>query len=108
MTALGAGLWLSALNVKYRDVTLVVPFVLLVGLFVTPIFYSFDAVVPESAQPFYALNPMVGVVEGFRWSVLGTDFPGAMLLIPVVISVVLTITGALYFQRAERSFADVI
>jgi lipopolysaccharide transport system permease protein len=107
LTALGAGLWLSALNVKYRDVTLVVPFALLVGLFITPILYPFD-VVPESVQPLFALNPMVGVIEGFRWSVLGTDFPGALLLVPVLISVVLIVTGALYFQRAQKSFADVI
>lgn len=106
-TAFGAGLWLSALNVRYRDVTLIVPFVLLVGMFVTPIFYTLD-LVPESLQPLYALNPMVGVVEGFRWCVLGTDFPGELLLIPIVVSVALVLTGALYFQRAERGFADVI
>lgn len=108
LVALGTGLWLSALNVKYRDVTLVVPFVLLVGLFVTPIVYPFAEVVPESVQPLFALNPMVGVVEGFRWCVLGTDFPGALLLVPIVMGTLLLISGALYFQRAQKSFADVI
>jgi lipopolysaccharide transport system permease protein len=106
--ALGAGLWLSALNVKYRDVTLIVPFLLLVGLFLTPNFYSFD-IVPGSLQPvIYALNPMVGVVEGFRWALLGTDFPGPLLAIPVAMSAILIVTGALYYERAQKSFADVI
>jgi len=106
-TAFGAGLWLAALNVRYRDISVVVPFVLLVGLFITPIVYPFD-LVPNELQPLYAINPMVGVLEGFRWSLLGADWPGFLLLIPVAVSAVLVLGGALYFRRAERSFADVI
>lgn len=107
MTALGLGLWLSALNVKYRDVRLLVPFSLLLGLFVTPITYPFD-LVPDNLQAVYSLNPMVGVLEAFRWCVLGTEWPGTLLLIPVAMSIVLLAGGALYYQRAERGFADVI
>jgi len=110
-TALGAGLWLSALNVRYRDVHLLVPLLILAGLFITPVIYAFETItaqVPEQVQILYALNPMVGVLEAFRWAMLGTDWPGALLLIPFVSSIVLLITGAFFFHRAERTFADVI
>lgn len=108
MTALGLGLWLSALNVRYRDVRIVVPFLVQVGLFVTPIVYPFT-LVPEAAKPFYALNPMVGVLETFRWMLFpDADFPGLLLLIPIATSVLLLISGLIYFTRAERTFADVI
>lgn len=108
VTALGLGLWLSALNVRYRDVRIVVPFVVQVGLFVTPIVYPFE-LVPEAARPFYALNPMVGVLEAFRWMLFpNADFPGLLLLIPIASSLVLLVTGLVYFTRAERTFADVI
>jgi lipopolysaccharide transport system permease protein len=107
-TALGLGLWLSALNVRYRDVRLVVPFLIQVGLFVTPIVYPFS-LVPESLQPIYALNPMVGVLEAYRWMLFpDAAWPGAIILIPIAVSVVLLVTGALFFQRSEREFADVI
>ena len=77
-TALGFGLWLSALNVKYRDVHLVVPFMILVGLFITPIIYPFDASSPRTYQPLYALNPMVGVLEAYPLDAApGADLPGA-------------------------------
>jgi lipopolysaccharide transport system permease protein len=106
--ALGIGLWLSALNVKYRDIRLAVPFLIMVGLFVTPIIYPFEAV-PDAAQAFYALNPMVGVLEAYRWMLFpDADWPGLLLLIPLATSAVLLVTGAWYFARAERSFADVI
>jgi len=107
-TALGIGLWLSALNVRYRDVRHVVPFVILVGLFITPITYPLS-LVPSALQPLYAINPMVGVLEGYRWVLFaGFPFPGAILLIPLVASVLLLITGALFFARMEATFADVI
>ena len=107
-TALGLGLWLSALNVRYRDVRLVVPFLIQVGLFVTPIVYPFD-LVPKAVQPIYAINPMVGVLEAFRWMLFpDAQWPGALILIPIAMSIVLLVTGALYFNRAERDFADVI
>ena len=108
-TALGCGLWLSALHVRYRDVALVVPFLIQVGLFVTPIVYPLS-IVPAHLQPLYALNPMVGVLETYRWCL----FPGHggpawyVVAIPFVASIVLVITGALYFAHSERDFADVI
>lgn len=108
IVALGIGLWLSALNVRYRDIRLAVPFLIMVGLFVTPIVYPFD-VVPQSVQAIYALNPMVGVLETYRWMLFpGADWPGWLLAIPLATSAVLLVTGAWYFARAERDFADVV
>jgi lipopolysaccharide transport system permease protein len=105
---LGAGLWLSALNVRYRDIQQVVPFLILVGLFISPITYPFN-LVPENLQLVYALNPVVGLMEASRWALFGTaDFSVVVVLIPIAASVVLLVTGAAFFQRAERSFADVI
>ncbi len=107
-TALGLGLWLSSLAVRYRDVQHVVPFLLQVGLFVTPIVYPFD-LVPDRLQPIYALNPLVGVMEAWRWCLFGQmSASAAVLLIPVVVSAVLIMTGAMFFRRAERTFADYV
>jgi lipopolysaccharide transport system permease protein len=107
-TALGLGLWLSALHVRYRDVKHLVPFVILLGMFITPITYPLS-IIPDNVQPLYALNPLVGVLEGFRWTLFsGFDFPGLILAIPLVASVVLLVTGALFFEKMETSFADVI
>jgi lipopolysaccharide transport system permease protein len=110
--ALGFGVWFAALNVKYRDFSLLVPTLLLVGLFISPITYPFDTLTqlyPAGVQSLYELNPMVGILETFRWATLGTDFPGFRLIaVPVVMSTVLLITGSLYFERAQRTFADVI
>lgn len=107
-TVLGAGLWLSALNVRYRDIHQVVPFLILVGLFISPITYPFH-LVPDNLQPLYALNPVVGLMEAARWALFGnSDSSLFVILIPVVTSLVLLVSGAAYFQRAERSFADVI
>jgi lipopolysaccharide transport system permease protein len=107
-TALGIGLWLSALHVRYRDVQHVVPFAILVGLFITPITYPLS-LVPSALQPLYAINPLVGVLEGYRWVLFeGFPFPGAILLIPLITSLLLLITGALFFERMEATFADVI
>ena len=108
LTALGIGLWLSALHVKYHDIQHVIPFLVLVGLFITPIVYPFE-LVPEAVRPLYAINPMVGVLETYRWMLFSeSPWPGAVMAIPVITSAVLLVTGALYFQRAERGFADVI
>jgi len=108
-TALGAGLWLSALNVEYRDVKYVVPFFVRMGLYVSPVGFL-SSVVPEKYQLLYSLNPMVGVIDGFRWCLLGGKvmpyWPGCWL--SVFIAVVLLVTGAYYFRRMERAFADVI
>ena len=106
--ALGFGLWLSALNVKYRDFGLLLPNALLAGLFVTPIMYPLSQV-PADLQPLYALNPMVGVLELFRWAMLNQPFPEAYVVaVPVLAAPLLLLTGALYFERAQMTFADVI
>lgn len=108
VTVLGFGVWLAALNVRYRDVNVAVPFLLQVGLFVTPIIYPFS-LVPEAAKPFYALNPMVGVLELYRWTLFAeAPFPGLVVLLPLLVVPVALVAGSLYFARAEGDFADVI
>ena len=108
LTALGVSVWLSALDVQYRDVRYAVPFFVQVWLFATPVIYS-SGDVPERWRPILALNPMTGVIEGFRWSLLGAgDPPLAALLGSILIVAVLLTTGLLYFRRMERTFADVI
>jgi lipopolysaccharide transport system permease protein len=107
-TATGIGLWLSALNVRYRDVHHVIPFIILVGLFISPITYPFD-LVPQGVRAIYAINPLVGVFETYRWMLFpSAGWPGAIILIPIAASLLLLISGAAYFQRAESTFADVI
>lgn len=107
VTALGVGLWLSALNVQFRDVRYVVPFLTQFWLFATPVAYSSSAV-PAPWRTLLALNPMVGVVEGFRWALLGTAQPSATLLVSSVAALIVLVSGAYYFKRMERSFADVV
>ncbi|MEW6715915.1 MAG: ABC transporter permease [Chloroflexota bacterium] len=108
ITAFGVGLWLSALNVTYRDIGYIIPFLTQFWLFITPIAYP-SSMVPEKWQLVYALNPMTGVVEGFRWALLGTETaPGPMLAVSAAISVGVLITGLFYFRRMERTFADMI
>ncbi len=106
-TALGVGLWLSALNVEYRDIRYVVPFMTLFWQYATPVAYS-SSLIPEKWRLLYGLNPMTGVVEGFRWALLGSGDMGAMLWVSVLIVLVLLVTGLAYFKRMEASFADVI
>lgn len=108
VTALGIGLWLSALNVLYRDIGYILPFLTQLWLFLTPVGYS-TSVVPEQWRFLYSLNPMVGVVEGFRWALLGTGTaPGPMIFLSAGISVMLLISGMYYFRRMERNFADMV
>ncbi len=108
-TSLGASLWLSALNVEYRDVRYVVPFLVQFWMFATPVVYPSSLVKTEPWRSLYGLNPMTGVVEGFRWSLLGTgNPPGMMLAFSILISMLLLIGGAYYFRRMEKNFADVI
>lgn len=108
VTSLGAGLWLSALNVEYRDVRHIVPFLVQMWLFATPIAYP-SSLLHEPWHTLYALNPMVGVVEGFRWAILGTKTrPDSVLLISSAIAILALITGALFFRRTEKRFADLI
>jgi lipopolysaccharide transport system permease protein len=107
--AIGAGLWIAALNVKYRDFRIIVPFVVQFGLYVSPVGFSSN-VVPEQWRLLYSLNPMVGVIDGFRWAILGGDtrlyWPGFLLSIFLVM--VILITGIVYFRKTEKIFADVI
>jgi lipopolysaccharide transport system permease protein len=107
ITALGVGLWLSALNVNYRDVRYTIPFLTQFWLFATPIAYP-SSLIPERWRAFYGLNPMAGVVEGFRWALLGTAPPGPMLAVSVAMAVSLLVGGLFYFRRMERTFADVV
>ncbi|HET6573939.1 MAG TPA: ABC transporter permease [Fimbriiglobus sp.] len=108
LTALAVGLWLSALNVQYRDVRYTIPFLTQFWLFVTPVAYP-ASIVPEAYRPLYGLNPMAGVVEGFRWALLGTDAPDWGLVTVSAGVVVLLLTGGLfYFRRMEKTFADVV
>jgi lipopolysaccharide transport system permease protein len=107
----GIAVWFSALNVKYRDAAQLVGVLSLAGLFITPITYPFYLVttyLPAGLEYVYALNPMVGVLELFRWSVLGTGLTLWLVWVPIVMAPVLLFTGLLYFARAEREFADVI
>ncbi|MDO4785931.1 MAG: ABC transporter permease [Fretibacterium sp.] len=109
LAALGAGFWLSALNVKYRDFRYIVPFLVQFGLYVSPVGFS-SSVVPDRWRLLYSLNPMVGVIDGFRWCVQGTAgsiyLPG--FLISTVVSVAAFVSGVWFFRRTERFFADFI
>jgi lipopolysaccharide transport system permease protein len=108
LAALGAGLWLSALNVRYRDVRHTVPFLVQVWLFATPIAYP-SSLVPPGWRTLYALNPMVGVVEGFRWALLGSAVaPGPLVLVSAAATLIVLVGSALYFRRMEATFADVV
>ena len=108
ITALGTGLWLSALNVQFRDVRYTVPFLTQFWLFATPIAYP-SSLLSEPWRTLYGINPMVGVVEGFRWALLGTDTaPGPIMIVSSLVALGLLIGGAYYFRRLEKSFADVI
>ena len=109
LASAGAGIWLAALNVKYRDFRYVVPFIVQFGLYLSPVGFT-SSVVPEKWQLLYSLNPMVGVIDGFRWSINGgsTAFPSQSLLISLLVVTVLLVTGIWYFRKTERTFADVI
>mgnify|MGYP003732009585 CR=1 FL=1 len=109
VTALGVGLWLSALNVLYRDINYITPFLTQFWLYITPIAYPVS-MIPEKWRLIYALNPMSGVVDGFRWALLGNQqsAPGPMLIVSSVIAVVVLISGLFYFRRMERQFADMV
>jgi lipopolysaccharide transport system permease protein len=107
IAALAVGLWLSALNVKYRDVRYTIPFLAQFWLFVTPVAYS-SSLVPHKWQGLYGINPMAGVVNGFRWALLGKTPPAPILIVSVIATVVLLIGGLYYFRRMEKSFADII
>ena len=107
--AMGAGLWIASLNVKYRDFRYIIPFVVQFGLYVSPVGFS-STIVPEKWRLLYSLNPMVGVIDGFRWAILGGNtqlyWPGFLLSLSLVI--VIFISGIFYFRKTERGFADLI
>ena len=108
MTALAVGLWLSALNVQYRDVRYTINFLVQFWLFATPVAYP-SSIIPAQWRVVYGLNPMVGVVEGFRWSLLGKpESPGVVVLVSTIVVVTLLVGGLYYFRRMEQQFADVI
>jgi lipopolysaccharide transport system permease protein len=108
LAALGVGLWLSALNVEYRDVRYTVPFLTQFWMFATPIAYP-ASLLREPWRMLYGLNPMVGVVEGFRWALLGTsNRPGPEIIVSSLMTIVILIGGAYYFRRMERTFADIV
>ena len=107
--AMGSGLWIAALNVKYRDFRYIVPFVVQFGLYVSPVGFS-SSIVPEQWRLLYSLNPMVGVIDGFRWAIMGSNtqlyWPGFLLSLGLI--TLLLFTGVLYFRKTERRFADLI
>jgi lipopolysaccharide transport system permease protein len=107
ITALGASLWLSALNVRYRDVKHVVPFLVQFWLFATPVIYP-SSMLPERFHIVYAINPMVGAIEGLRWSLLGTAPPNSIFIASSAVAIALMWSGAVFFRVSERAFADIV
>lgn len=108
MSALAVGLWLSALNVEYRDVRYTIPFLTQLWLLASPVGYA-SSEIPEKWRTVYGLNPMTGVIEGFRWALLGSNPPSSgMMIVSVAIVVLLLVSGLLYFRRMEKTFADLI
>jgi len=107
-TSLGAGLWFAALNVKYRDVQYVLPFVTQLWLFASPVAYSATLIHSPLGRAIYALNPMTGVIQGFRWALLGAPAPGLLLAPSLLVAAALLVSGLFFFKRMEDTFADVI
>ena len=109
VAAMGAGLWIAALNVKYRDFRYIIPFVVQFGLYVSPVGFS-STLIPEQWRLLYSINPMVGVIDGFRWAIVGGNtqlyWPGLLLSLSLVLMVL--VTGIYYFRKTEKSFADII
>ncbi|MCP9469348.1 MAG: ABC transporter permease [Nitrospira sp.] len=109
VAAMGAGLWIAALNVQFRDFRYIIPFVVQFGLYVSPVGFS-SAIVPEQWRLLYSLNPMVGVIDGFRWAILGgaSQLFWPSILLSLALALALAISGVLYFRKMEKRFADVI
>jgi lipopolysaccharide transport system permease protein len=109
VAAMGAGLWIAALNVQFRDFRYIIPFVVQFGLYVSPVGFS-SAIVPEQWRLLYSLNPMVGVIDGFRWAILGgaNQLFWPSILLSLALALALAISGVLYFRKMEKRFADVI
>ena len=108
VTSLGAGLWLTAMNVQFRDVRYAIPFLVQAWMFATPIAYP-SSLLDEPWRTLYGINPMAGVVEGFRWALLGTETaPGLIIVVSALVAIGLLVSGAFYFRRMEKTFADVV
>jgi lipopolysaccharide transport system permease protein len=109
VTSLGVGFWLSAMNVRFRDIRYMLPFLTQFWLFATPIAYPSSLIQNDTLRALYGINPLVGVVEGFRWALLGTEsLYGGMIAVSTAAALFLLVTGALYFRRMEQTFVDVV
>jgi lipopolysaccharide transport system permease protein len=108
LTALSVGLWLSAMNVQYRDIQQMVPFVIQAWMYASPIVYPIDIIPDGIWRWLYGLNPMVGVIQGFRWALLGGEQPDATMFISIAVVLILLVSGLYYFRRMEKTFADVV
>jgi lipopolysaccharide transport system permease protein len=108
LTSLAVGLWLSALNVQYRDVTHAIPFVIQIWMYASPVAYSAKLIPQGIWRIFYGLNPLAGVIQGFRWALLGDTTPDIIMIVSVMVVFILLISGLYYFKRMERTFADVV
>ncbi|MBZ0300374.1 MAG: ABC transporter permease, partial [Anaerolineae bacterium] len=108
LASVGVALWLSAMNVQFRDVRYTVPFITQLWLFITPIAYPSSLIENDVLRTIYGLNPMTGVVEGFRWALLGTDTaPQPVIIVSTLVTVILVVSGLVYFRNMEKTFADV-
>ena len=108
LTAIAVSLWISALNVQYRDMQHTLPFLIQAWMFASPVAYSAELVPAGNWQLIYALNPMTGVIQGFRWALLGAQPPGAMMWVSLAVVIVLFVSGLYYFTKMERTFADIV
>lgn len=108
LSALSVGLWFSAMNVEFRDIRYVIPFIIQFGMFVTPVFIPFDRVTKPWKRWLLEINPMSGPVEGFRWCFLGTKFDPSLLIVSCIVIAALLISGLYYFRRMEKTFADLV
>jgi lipopolysaccharide transport system permease protein len=108
VTALAVGLWLSALNVRYRDIQQMIPFLIQAWMFASPVAYSAKIITERTWQLIYGLNPLTGIIQGFRWALLGGTPPGELMWISATVMVVLFISGLYYFRRMEKTFADTV
>jgi lipopolysaccharide transport system permease protein len=108
LTALAVGIWLAAFNVRYRDVQYAIPFLIQAWMFASPVAYSIDLIPEGLGRALYGLNPMAGVIQGFRWALLGGQAPDAMMIVSIIMMVALLCGGLLYFRRMEETFADVV
>ena len=108
LTALAVGLWLSAINVQYRDVQHMVPFIVQVWMYASPIVYPIEIIPKGIWRVLYGLNPMVGVIQSYRWALLGGDQPDATMWISVLVVIILLVSGLFYFRRMEKTFADIV